>query len=250
MEARSMIVVDCQQGDDAWRKARLGIPTASSFDRIITEKTRKLSAASHKYLCELCAEWLLGEPLDAASSGFIQRGSEMEQEAASWYEFDRNVELAKVGFCLRDDSQAGCSPDRFAGSEGLVEIKVPSAHVHVGYLLDGFDAAYRCQTQGQLFVTGRSWVDLVAYNPALPPLIVRIERDEEFIADLATAVEAFTERLNAAKERLLAMGCVPKTSLPPHQPDADDEEFDRLVGEMAETINTQLAMGVQEQVKP
>ena len=31
-----MIVLDCEQGSRAWEEARLGIPTASCFARIVT----------------------------------------------------------------------------------------------------------------------------------------------------------------------------------------------------------------------
>ena len=33
-----MIVLDCQQGDAEWHEARMGIPTASAFHRIITPR--------------------------------------------------------------------------------------------------------------------------------------------------------------------------------------------------------------------
>jgi hypothetical protein len=42
--------------------ARLGIPTASNFDKIITPKTMKPSASAEKYAWALIAEQHLGEP--------------------------------------------------------------------------------------------------------------------------------------------------------------------------------------------
>ena len=47
-----MIELPCQQGSVEWFEARLGIPTASEFSRIVTP-TGKLSAARVTYMGEL-----------------------------------------------------------------------------------------------------------------------------------------------------------------------------------------------------
>lgn len=200
-----MIRVECLQGSESWHAARLGLPTASSFHRIVTPKSGKPSASSHKYLYELVAERLLGTPLDSASSEFMERGKALEGEAVAWYELQRGVDTEKVGFVLTDDRRAGCSPDRLVGEDGGLEVKCPSAGVHVGYLLGELSEEYRCQVQGGLWVTGRRWWDLLSYNPLLPSALVRIERDEEFIAALESAVGEFCERLDEATKRLSAL---------------------------------------------
>lgn len=197
-----MIVLDCEQGSEEWFKARLGIPTASRFNQIITPKTLKPSSSARGYLHELCAEWLLGEPLDGASSDFMLRGSGMEESAVKFYEFQTDTETTSAGFCLRDDRAVGCSPDRLVGEDGGLEVKCPSAKVHVGYLLNGLDVEYRAQVQGALWITGRAWWDVLSYNPELPPVLMRMERDEEFIGALSAAVEDFLVRLAEAKEAL------------------------------------------------
>ena len=66
-----MIRLDVQQGTDAWARARIGIPTASCFDKIITPKTMKPSASAKDYLHLKLAEWLLQAPLDV----IVERGS-------------------------------------------------------------------------------------------------------------------------------------------------------------------------------
>lgn len=197
-----MIILDCEQGSEEWFKARLGIPTASRFSQIITPKTCKPSASAQGYLHELCAEWLLGESLDGATTAFILRGAGMEESAVQWYEFQTDTETTPVGFCLRDDSAVGCSPDRLIGEDGGLEVKCPSAKVHVGYLLNGLDVEYRAQVQGALWITGRAWWDVLSFNPELPPALLRTERDEEFIGKLGDAVDAFLGRLAEAKEAL------------------------------------------------
>ena len=102
-----MRVVECTQGSPAWVEARLGIPTASNFSRIITAKTAKLSSSAEGYLCELVAESLLGVPVDEATSSFMERGADLEAEAFARYELEYDVDTTPVGFVLRDDGRAG-----------------------------------------------------------------------------------------------------------------------------------------------
>ncbi len=195
-------LVDVVQGTTAWAQARAGIPTASQFDQIITEKTLKLSSSSAKYMHRLIAEQLLGRPLDDATSGFMERGTLLEKKAVDYYELERDVDTTPIGFVLRDDRRVGCSPDRLVGEDGLLEIKCPAAHTHIGYLLDREGIGYRLQVQGQLWLTGREWNDTLSFNPDLPPALVRQHRDEEVIGKIEDAVEQFLDYLDETKDIL------------------------------------------------
>ena len=206
-----MIHLPHPQGGADWINARLGIATASQFHRIITPKTAKPAAAAEKYLHQLCAEWAIGQPIAEYEDvqDFMQRGTDMEKEAVAWYELQRETDTTVAGFCLTDDRRAGCSPDRLVGEDGGLEIKCPSAAVHVGYLLGQDPDAYRAQVQGALWITGRAWWDRLSYHPTMPSVLIRQERDEEFIARLAALVSEFCERLEAAKARMRGLGCAP-----------------------------------------
>lgn len=201
------------QGSAEWSDARLAIPTASQFHRIITPKEMKLSKSADGYLCELLAEWVLGYGVVDAESGFMDRGKDMEIEARHYYELQREADLLPGGFFLTEDERAGASPDGCVGDEGLVEIKCLSAPKHIGYLLYGPGVDYRAQVQGQLLISGRAWVDFVAYSPVLPSRIIRYERDEEFIARLRLALTQFCENLDAARKQLAEAGV--EGQLPP-----------------------------------
>jgi hypothetical protein len=203
-----MIFLHLEQGSDEWKDARIGIPTASRFSEIITPRTMKPSASAGNYVNELIAEWALGMSLDDTSSHWMERGEEMEESAADYYEFLHDVAAEKIGFVLRDDRMVGCSPDRFIGDDGGLEIKCPSAAVHVGHLLGSFGDEHRCQVQGAMWITGRRWWDLLSFHPSLPPALVRVERDEEFISALETAVNAFVARLLQAREFMVEKGYV------------------------------------------
>lgn len=198
-----MIQLAVEQGSPEWITLRLGIPTASKFDQILTPKTRKVSASSHKYLCELLAERAFGHPVHEVSTALMERGVELEASAASLYELQHGCDTERVGFVFHDRARRfGCSPDRFVGTDGLLEIKCPSASVHISALLGNEDDSYFSQVQGQMWVTGRRWCDLYYYNPALPSRVVRIERDEDYIGALEQAVTAFCDRLDQAEAAL------------------------------------------------
>lgn len=204
-----MIRVDCQQGSEEWLRARLGIPTASRFSDIVTPKKGDPSASMAPYCYELLAEQLLGRPLDDQTSAFMERGTALEKAARAWYCFERETTVEEVGFLLRDDGRVGCSPDGLVGDDGGLEIKCPSAAVHIGYLLGEAGAKYRCQVQGCLWITGRKWWDFVSYNPDMPPVLVRFERDEDFIAKLAAGVDVLLGMLATHRVTLESKGVLP-----------------------------------------
>lgn len=222
-----MIRHDCVQGSPAWLALHIGRPTASSMDRILTVKTRKPSAQAEKYAIELCTAWLLGQLPDAASSGFMARGLELEAEAVAYYEFVKDVKVERVGFCTTDDGRVGCSPDFLVGEDGGGEIKCLSPVNHVGALLGATDDAYVLQVQTCLWVTGRTWWDRIWFNPEIKPIIVRVERDEETIGQLAENAEAFLARLDEMKAKLLALGCKPHAARGPQTPLPGTREAER-----------------------
>ena len=204
-----MIRLDVQQGSPEWAHARLGIPTASEFSRILTPKTLRPSESAVGYHNELLAEWLLGEPLESGDDGFMRRGHVLEEDAVRYYEFERGLDVDRVGFVLRDDRRSGCSPDGLVGVDGLLEIKCPSPAMHVGYLLEAPVDKYRLQVQGNVWIAERDWCDLLSYHPSLPPALVRCYRDDKVIKALAAVVEAFCDHLAEARARLEARGLGP-----------------------------------------
>lgn len=199
-----MKIIQCKQGTEAWHAARLGLPTASNFGKIVTP-AGKPSASAEGYLHRLVAERLLGHPVEDAAGEWIERGRITEAEAVAFYEMQQGVDTQAGGFVTTDDGTAGCSPDRLVGADGGLELKCPSAAVHVGYLLDVEPRKYWPQIQGALWVTGRVWWDFLSYCPELPPALVRYKRDEEFIATLAREVGIFSARVGTAHQKLAAL---------------------------------------------
>jgi hypothetical protein len=79
-----------------------------------------------------------------------------------------------------------------------LEIKTALGHIQIERLQKGtLPTEHIAQVQGGLWITGRKWWDFTSYSRGLPPLIVRVERDEEYIAKLAAAVDAFNQELDS-----------------------------------------------------
>ncbi len=194
-----MIVHECRQGSDEWHRWRLGKPTASQLHRILTPKKLEVSKpGAFSYLAECVAEFVNGGPIESASTLYMERGHDQEAEAIAAYEFERNVDVRVVGFITNDAGTIGCSPDGLVGEDGGLEIKLLKLDNHVKALLrpQAFADSHRMQVQGALLVTGRKWWDVMAHNPVLPSVIVRVERDEEVIGKLEPAAETFAVELN------------------------------------------------------
>ncbi len=185
-----------------WFAARLGIPTASSFSKIITSKGEP-SKQAQGYLYTLAAERISGIREQSFSSAATEEGVRREEESRLVYSMLKEVEVEQVGFCLEDNERWGCSPDGLVGDNGLVEFKNPTGKVAVEYLLaNKIPTKYFVQVQGQMFVTGREWTDFVSYYPGLKPLIIRVNRDEEFIAKLEKELTEFSNELDRVCEEI------------------------------------------------
>jgi hypothetical protein len=205
-----MIVrTDFQQGSAEWYAARLGIPTSSNFDKIITPAKGDFSKSARGYAMYLVAETMLGQTLESLDHiEWIARGKELEPQAARVYQALNDLDdadMRAVGFVTTDDGMVGASPDRLVLDGGL-EIKCPAPHTHIGYLLDGPNDAYRPQVQGQLYVAELEWVDFFSWHPAMPPARVRFYRDEPYIQKLQSALVEFTDLRLSLLARARASG--------------------------------------------
>jgi predicted phage-related endonuclease len=195
--------IECEQGSAEWHLARAGIPTASEFECIVAKrKDGKYTADRQKYLLTLLGERMTGEIVSGYNGGHLERGKVMESEARDLYLFRTGAVARQCGFFVNDDIKAGASPDSVLGDDGLLEVKTKLPALHLELLLaGGLPAEHKAQVQGQLLVTGRQWVDFVSYWPKLPLHIVRVERDEPYIAALRQAIADFNGELAALSDR-------------------------------------------------
>jgi len=190
-----VIILDHEQGSDEWFAARLGRPSASMFNKLITS-AGKPSASADTYINELIAERLNGVRVPIYVNEHMERGTRLEPEARDHYEFITEQKVTEYGFILDDSEEFGCSPDGLIKDndgifEGGLEIKCPADSTIIGYHRNNksFITKYKQQIMGCMMITGAEWWDLMAYSETLPHLLIRVERDEEYIEKLAAEIE-------------------------------------------------------------
>lgn len=188
-----MKIHNCEQRSAEWYSLRAGIPTASEFSSLVTS-TGERSKTLPKYAKTLAAEMFSGRTLDAwEGNQWTERGKEMEAEAIRLYEFAQDCSVTPVGFVTTDDDRAGCSPDGFVGDDGLVEVKCLKAENHIEAIVyhrkhGRCEPGYVQQPQGQMWISGRKWCDLIFYHPVLPLHVVRQFPDGSLISAIEGAV--------------------------------------------------------------
>lgn len=186
-----------EQGTPEWHALRCGKATASRIADIMRRTKSGVSASRQRYLGELVAERLTGQPASGFKTADMEWGNATEGQARDAYAFAVNMPLAAVAFVDHPAiAMAGASPDRFVGEDGLLEIKCPATHTHIATLLgEPIDADYLTQMQWQMACTGRAWCDFVSFDPRLPAdmqlFIQRVGREAARIDELEKAVAAF-----------------------------------------------------------
>lgn len=202
-----MKIIDCTQGSSEWLYARLGIPTASELDELISPEWKTRSGQGPEtYLYQKLTEKVLGFPQNDASSWAMEQGSLLENEALPLYEGVYDVEVKRVGFVKTDDGLFGCSPDGLIGDDNGIEVKCPQPKTHLKYLLEGgIPKAYLAQVHGAMYATGRPHWTFLSYSRQFPPLVVHVERDEVIQAAITGALAAFYTKFNAKLDTIRAM---------------------------------------------
>ena len=205
-----------------WFLARIGRPTASCFDQLLTP-TGKPSSSAREYLGVLMAERLTGEPYETwEGTVWMRRGDELQDQARAAYTLRTGIEVRTAGLCYRDESRmvAG-SPDGLADPDGGLEIKCPKPGRHIGWLAKGeLPPEHAWQVYGNLWITGRRWWDFVSYHPALPLFVVRCAPDPDRFAALESAIDRFLADLAELRARLSDLGYAETIGMTPEQPAA------------------------------
>lgn len=196
------------QGSQEWIEAHCGIPTASEFKNLVTDKgeIRKWSTAMpNTYLCRKLAEaW--GGPLPGFSAYATEQGHFLEDKALPMYELEYEEKVDRVAFCTTDNGRIGCSPDGLIGEDGGIEVKSLELPHHIEVLMDGvLPSEYWAQVHGCMLVTGRPWWKFFAYRRNFPTLLLQINRDAEIQETLGDALNEFLARFDKAWAKLLEL---------------------------------------------
>lgn len=206
-----MRVVDCEQGSDEWRLARLGKVGASAVADATARTKTGWGASRANLAARLVAERLTGTLTEGFTNDAMRWGTEKEPEARQVYQFVHSVEVKQIGLVLHPSiDMTVASPDGLVGDDGLVEIKCPQTATHIETLLfREADSRYIKQMQWQMACTGRQWCDWVSYDPRMPGemqlFVRRVSRDPAMIAELEKQVADFLSEVSDTVDRLVKL---------------------------------------------
>lgn len=185
-------------------------PNSDGIRRALAgEKVGKPSDAALAYAFRLAIERISGTPLDEGYETWaMERGHELEPEARRRHEVETGQSVDRIGFVMTDDGRFGASLDGTIGADGAAEYKcfldpVKLRAIHV----DGDVGEVREQAQGGLWVTGRRWMDVVCYCPALAACgkdlwRLRVERDDDFIEAMELDLVEFSKLVDQYEAHL------------------------------------------------
>lgn len=173
-----------EQRSPKWYELRLGKVTASrladwlAVSRAKNSKGKPLKARLD-YEKELLFERKFGTSFETFVSEAMQDGIDYEAFGRKQYEVIKGVKVSEVGAWYSDYFVA--SPDGGVGEDGLVEIKIVRDNTFADILVNGVPDKWWKQCQGQLWASGREWLDFIAVNFNTQKVkIIRIEPDKEF----------------------------------------------------------------------
>lgn len=221
-----MIIIDnIDQTEDReeWLKLRGGVISGTGFKKCMTKgKGNSPSKVRQDYTRELATERITGRHIDGFGGTWeMRQGKEREPQARALYEIETGNTIKEAAFVFLDeDRKIGISPDGLIMNQadpmnvlGTWENKSPKLSTHVGYLLEHqedplwYPLEYKAQIHGQLWVTGAQWCDFTSFCPDsnIEMMRVRIPRDDEYIAEIQSAVAIFMVELDRLERVLREM---------------------------------------------
>ena len=187
------------QGSEEWHAVRLGKITASRLGDLMKKTKYGESTYKTRLRMELAIERITNT---SASSIVMNRamhdGIEREPDARKLFEAVTGKEVALSGSHDHPDIvNTSASPDGLLrGENAILEIKCPTHTTHAKNLMaDGMDKRYLYQVQWQIACTESTHGYFASYHTDYPTELrlkwVRVERDDEVIAQITDEVRKF-----------------------------------------------------------
>lgn len=181
--------LDAPQHSPEWVAIRVGRKTSSQMAAWIGKGVKGQFLKPHyDYERELVFEKQFKVPFSRFVSEAMDEGVAQEKFIKEQYTASTGREVVSAGAFYDDDSAS--SPDGFVGDDGLVECKWLWDTKFSEVLDNGILPEHQIQVQDQLRMSGRKWVDYVVANGNSKKIkIIRVERDEAIIAEIAKAAK-------------------------------------------------------------
>lgn len=201
--------MNAPQGTEAWLAERAGHATASRFSDVLARIKSGEAEGRRRYRIQLVTERLTGNVAQGYQNAAMVWGTQTEPEARMAYEAFSGVIVQETGFIKHPGVEwCGASPDGLIGDDGMLELKCPESTTHLEWMEAGkAPTRHIAQIQGQMWVTGRKWVDFASYDPRFPEglqlFVVRVKRDDDYLAALEAEVLDFLAVVDEMVTRLL-----------------------------------------------
>ena len=200
-----------EQGTAEWHAQRRGRFTSSRFGDLMKngKAAQSMGEVCKSYILEIAYEIVTGESVGFSGNAATDWGTEHEEFAVLHYEGVKGTMVDPVGFCAHPtNAYAGGSPDGLVDNDGIIEVKCPYNGLNhaKNIVSNDFVQSYQWQVQGNLWVTGRQWCDMISFDPRFEGAkkihIVRVERSEQMIQQLEDRIDQAVVLLKEYLEKL------------------------------------------------
>jgi len=199
--------IDIVQGTDVWLHKRKGVITGTVLKSIMGTPRAKQEA-----IYETIAQRLT-VGVDNGEENPMDRGTRLEPDAISAFEFETGKVVERIGFAESEENPLiANSPDGLIGETEAIETKCPGGKNHVKmWLTNEVPDEYEWQVV-QYFVVNEKLEKLyfVGYNPDIPvhPLhIIEVKR-EDIKLDIVNArksQEAFLQEVESILSTIIKL---------------------------------------------
>lgn len=189
-----------------WLALRAGKFTGSDFHQYLGIVKKELSDTAESNLYKKVLE-SLGEQFESVQSEAMARGNELEPVARAEYMGDTFNDVQEVAFVDFEKLRAGCSPDGviFGQKEEIVkiiEIKCPEIKNYLKMAKGKIPPLYMTQMQYNMLITGAKSCDFIIYHPDMRLVVQEVNADEQYQADIITALEKLNTRYDEILEEI------------------------------------------------
>lgn len=192
--------IDIQQNSEEWFEERMKKATSSKFSVIMAHEGKAFGEPAKRYAEEIAVEIVTGirEESGSYTNKNMEDGHLWEPVAVEEYEKKTFNIVTNGGFYHSKCGRFGDSPDGNVGEDGCVEVKTVIRTTQFERLKKGgYDASYKWQIQGHIWLGNKKWCDFISFCPTMPEnkrlYIFRVERDEDMIQRLETRLNYFWE---------------------------------------------------------
>lgn len=183
------------QRSPEWVQQHTGRVGASQLGRwlSVSKKDGKPLKARQDLEKEIAFAKAFNQPFSTYTTSAMQAGIDNEGFVRDQYSSQMGVVVTEAGAFYNDYFIA--SPDGLIGDDGGLEIKwLQDTNWAEVVLSNSPLSEHYLQIQGNLYASGRTWWDYIAASANTGRFVViRVERDEKLIAEIAESVKAVAD---------------------------------------------------------